>query len=152
MPKSVANLIPLESASIQESPVGSPDIFQSPAVYKTPAKLRESWNSYLEKCINNSKMPTKAGTCFALKIRRKEWDTLRTHKTLGPAIDWIETVIEDTWLQKLISTGASAGAWNYLKSHYPEQYGDTANIAIGNLSLSVLLVKAHERLRLKQND
>ena len=70
-------------------------------------------------------MPTKAGVCFALKIRRKEWDALRFHETLGPAIDWIETVIEDTWLQKLISNG-SAGAWNYLKSHYPEQYGEVA--------------------------
>lgn len=69
-------------------------------------------------------MPTRAGVCFALKIRRKEWNALKSHETLGVAIDWIETVIEDTWLQKLISAGSSSGAWNYLKSHYPEQYGE----------------------------
>src|SRR3990167_5841525 len=71
-------------------------------------------------------MPTRAGVCFALKIRRKEWELLKEHPTLGVAIDWIETVIEDTWLQKLIVTGASTGAIAYLKSHYPKQYGEVA--------------------------
>ena len=119
------------------------DIFQSPVVYKTPAEIRTQWNAFLTKCINNSnRMPTKAGVCFALKIRRKEWETLRAHKTLGVAIDWIETVIEDAWLQKLISTGASAGAWNYLKSHYPEQYGDVP-FGIGNTPIPIVNISMH---------
>ena len=104
-----------------------PDIFQSPAVFKTPDEIRRQWNTYLENRIHEHKMPTRAGVCFALKIHRKEWDKLKDHAKLGIAIDWIETVIEDTWLQQLVIGGHSAGAIAYLKSHYPEQYRETSD-------------------------
>ncbi|MDZ4241144.1 MAG: hypothetical protein U1D31_03435 [Patescibacteria group bacterium] len=103
-----------------------PHIFQSPAVFKTPEQIRAQWDEYLVHTLDKEKkMPTKAGVCFALKIRRKEWDKLKEHPVLGVAIGWMETVIEDVWLQKLVSAGANTGAWNYLKSHYPEQYALT---------------------------
>ena|SRR3990167_7733019 len=122
-----------------------PDIFQSPAVYKKAPELRVQWNEYLASCIDDKKMPTKAGVCFALKIHRKEWESLRNHATLGIAIDWIETVIEDTWLQQLIRAG-SGGALAYLKSHYPEQYGEVAldkeaPVPILNLSIHYTAVQ-----------
>ena len=122
---------------------GTPDIFQSPAVYKTPDKIREQWDKYLKDRINEHKMPTKAGVCFALKIHRKEWHVLKTHPILGVAIDWIETVIEDTWLQELVSAGHSAGALAYLKSHYPEQYGE-----VEPLSRNINMVFNVEQLNL----
>ena len=103
------------------------DIFQSPAVFKNKDEIRKQWNMYLENRISKQKMPTRAGVCFALKIRRKEWNILKEHPKLGAAIDWIETVIEDTWLQELVVAGHSAGAIAYLKSHYPEQYRETSD-------------------------
>lgn len=137
--------------SIVEKKENDIDIFRSPVLYDKPQQIQKVWNTYREKTLGDNKMLTRDGVCFALKIFRNEWDKLREHETLGLAIEWIEQQIADDWQQELVKTGHAAGALAYLKAHYPNLYGETAVVNIGNMNLSVLLVKAHEKLQ-QQNE
>ena len=125
------------------------ELFRSPIIYKTALEIQAQWIAYRNKTLGENKMLTRDGVCFALKIFRSEWETFKQHEKLGLAIEWIEQQIGDDWVQELVKTGHAAGALAYLKAHYPDRYGETAAISIGNMSLSFLLVQAHENLKLK---
>jgi len=111
-----------------------PDIFQSPAIYKTPEKIREQFEKYLIRCVegykdtkgkyHHPKVPNHAGLCFHLKIIPSEWEKLKQHPILGIAIIWLDAVLEDEWTQ-FLPTKNSAGAIKYLQAHYPNPYGIT---------------------------
>ena len=119
-----------------------PDIFQSPAIYKTPENIREQFEKYLVRCVegyedangkhHRPKVPNHAGLCFHLKIIPSEWEKLKQHPLLGIAIIWLDAVLEDEWTQ-FLPTKNSAGAIKYLQAHYPQMYGDTSDI---NISIS----------------
>ena len=138
----------------------TPDIFQSPAIYKTPDKIREQFETYLTRCISGwtdskgkehyPKVPNHAGLCFYLKILPSEWQKLKTHPILGIAIIWLETVLEDEWSQ-FLPTKNSSGALAYLKAHYPQTYGESVDESRAGMTLAYMLGRAHEQIKLKQN-
>ena len=151
------------TTSIVEKSDLTPDIFQSPAIYKTPDKIREQFETYLTRCISGwtekrdgeiirehpPKVPNHASLCYHLRIIPSEWQSLKKHPKLGIAIIWLETVLEDKWTQ-FLPTKNSAGAIKYLQAHYPAKWGMTISsvtetpIPILNLSIHYTAVQVNK--------
>lgn len=101
----------------------------------TPEKLKSAIEDYLS-CIEEGKMPTKAGLFKHLGISRQTWHNYHEEKTFIDTIKDAEFTIEDAWNQKLVGSGAT-GPIFYLKNAFKEHYRDSHDITSDGKSLSI---------------
>ena len=92
-----------------------------PPKYKSEQDIKEKIVEYANATAQKNRMLTKAGLLFHLDISRPVYAEYK--KKYPNSIRWIELAIEEDWVNRLASTGAT-GAIFYLKNAFRDEYKD----------------------------
>lgn len=84
---------------------------------------------YVEECVKNGKILTKAGWLFKLGMSRENYREYKAREGFVDTLRQIEFLIEDAWVQRLTETG-STGAIFYLKNAFKEDYKDRTETSL----------------------
>lgn len=95
-----------------------------PALFPTKEDFFNAVQDYVEYCMENRRLPNKAGFCVFHGISRDSFYEYAKKPEYSDAISTFLAYVEDSWVQKLGYAHAT-GAIFYLKNAFKDDYKDT---------------------------